>query len=119
LLPMPYACAAASIGGGLADFLSGVPVWVLPTMIIKPLTAVWFTHKSERLLCKRNTIALVLAGLVSTIGYYLAEALFCGSWLAPLAMQWGGLVQSGGSAVVYLAMATAVDRTGLKKQLFR
>lgn len=41
---LPYACAAASIGGGLADLVSGVPVWVLPTMIIKPLTAIWFTN---------------------------------------------------------------------------
>ena len=55
LLPMPYACAAAAIGGGLADFLSGVPIWVIPTMIIKPLTAVWFTSHSERLLCRRSS----------------------------------------------------------------
>ena len=90
LLPMPYACAAAAIGGGLADFLSGVPIWVIPTMIIKPLTAVWFTSHSERLLCRRNVCALILAGLVSNAGYYIAEALFSGNWLAPLALQWGG-----------------------------
>lgn len=69
LLPMPYACAAAAIGGGLADFLSGVPIWVIPTMIIKPLTAVWFTSHSERLLCRRNVCALILAGLVSNLGW--------------------------------------------------
>ena len=118
LLPMPYACAAAAIGGGLADFLSGVPIWVIPTMIIKPLTAVWFTSHSERLLCRRNVCALILAGLVSNAGYYIEEALFSGNWLAPLALQWG-VVQSAGSAVLFLLAAAAADRLGLKKQLFR
>ncbi|WP_303789809.1 TIGR04002 family protein [Anaerotruncus colihominis] len=119
LTPMPYACAAAAIGGGLADFLSGVPIWVIPTMIIKPLTAVWFTSRSEQLLCRRNVCALILAGLVSNAGYYIAEALFSGNWLAPLALQWGGVVQSGGSAVLFLLAAATADRLGLKKQLFR
>lgn len=119
LLPMPYACAAAAIGGGLADFLSGVPIWVIPTMIIKPLTAIWFTSRSDRLLCRRNVCALILAGLVSNVGYYIAEALFSGNWLAPLALQWGGVVQSGGSAVLFLLIAAAADRLGLKKQLFQ
>ena len=119
LLPMPYACAAAAIGGGLADFLSGVPIWVIPTMIIKPLTAVWFTSHSERLLCRRNVCALILAGLVSNAGYYIAEALFSGNWLAPLAPQGGGGVLSAGSAVQFLLAPSAADRLGLKKQLFR
>lgn len=114
---MPYACAAAAIGGGLADFVSGVPVWVIPTMIIKPLTAVWFTAKSPKLLCGRNLLALLLAGIVSNAGYYVAEALFSGNWLAPLVTLWGGVVQSGGSAVVFLLAAFALDRLNVKEQL--
>lgn len=75
---------------------------MIPTMIIKPLTAVWFTAKSPKLLCGRNLLALLLAGIVSNAGYYVAEALFSGNWLAPLVTLWGGVVQSGGSAVVFL-----------------
>lgn len=116
LLPMPYACAAASIGGGLADFISGAPIWILPTMIIKPLTAVWFTH-TGKLLCKRNLFALLLAGIVSNAGYYLAEVALSGNWLAPLATQWGGVIQSGGSAVVFVMIALALDRAGIKNRL--
>ena len=115
-LPLPYACIAASIGGGLADFVSGVPIWILPTMIIKPLTAIWFTNKGA-LLCRRNVIALVLAGLVSNVGYYLAEVFFTGSWLAPLAFQWAGVVQSGGSAAFFLLLAVTLDKLNIKKQL--
>ena len=38
LLPAPYAAAAAAAGAGLADLLTA-PMWVLPTLIIKPLVA--------------------------------------------------------------------------------
>lgn len=116
LLPTPYACAAAAIGGGLADFISGAPIWILPTMIIKPLTAVWFTSRGK-LLCGRNVAALFLAGLVSNAGYYLAEVFLTGNWIAPLATQWGGLVQSGGSALVFVIMALALDRVKIKNKL--
>lgn len=117
LLPTPYACAAAAIGGGLADFVSGVPLWILPTVIIKPLTAIWFTSKREKLLCPRNLLALLLAALVSNLGYYLAEVIFTGNWLAPLATQWGGLVQSAGSAVVFCVVALAFDKFHIREQL--
>ena len=104
LLPMPYACAAASIGGGLADFMSGVPIWIIPTMIIKPLTAIWF-----------NIFALFLAGIVSEVGYYLAEVALSGSWLAPLASVWG--IQPAGSAVLFIIMGATLDRAGIKNRL--
>ncbi len=117
LLPMPYACAAAAIGGGLADLMSGAPIWVVPTMLIKPLTAVWFTNRGGRLLCRRNVLALVLAGLTSNVGYYLAEVVLYGSWLAPLATQWGGLVQSGGSALVFVIAALALEKLDVGKLL--
>lgn len=115
-LPAPYAMGAAAIGGGLADLLSGAPIWVLPTMIIKPLTAVWFTNKGP-LFCRRNLFALVLAGLTSNCGYYLAEVIFSGSWLAPLATQWGGLIQSAGSGVVFIAVALALDKLHMKSRI--
>ena len=86
-------------------------------MIIKPLTAIWFTSKKEKILCSRNLLALLLAALVSNGGYYLAEVIFSGNWLAPLATQWGGLVQSGGSAVVFCIIALALDKLHIRDQL--
>ena len=117
LLPTPYACATAAVGGGLADFISGVPIWVLPTMLIKPLTAVWFTSREERLLCSRNLWGLLFAGAVSNTGYYLVEVLLTGNWAAPLVTIWGGMLQAVGSAVIFVVMAAALDRLGIKKQL--
>lgn len=117
LLPMPYACAAAAIGGGLADLMSGAAVWLLPTVFIKPLTAIWFTRHGKRMLCVRNVGALVLAAAVSVGGYYVAEALLFGNWAAPLATIWGGFVQAGGSAVVYVLAALGLERAGVRERL--
>ena len=87
-------------------------------MIIKPLTAVWFTAKSPKLLCGRNLLALLLAGIVSNAGDHVAEALFSGATGSrSLVTLWGGVVQSGGSAVVFLLAAFALDRLNVKEQL--
>ena len=60
-LPMPYACGAAAIGAGLADVLSGSAIWAIPTMMIKPLTALWFTNKQEKLFNRHNLIGVLIA----------------------------------------------------------
>lgn len=117
LLPTPYACAAAAIGGGLADMMSGAAVWVLPTVIIKPLTAIWFTRHGRRMLCGRNALALVAAAAVSVGGYYVAEALLFGNWLTPLATMWGGVVQAGGSTALYVLAALGLERAGVRERL--
>ncbi len=64
LLPLPYAAAAAAVGAGLADLLTA-PMWVLPTLVIKAVLVLFFTSKSERVLCPRNCAAVVMAGLFS------------------------------------------------------
>ena len=48
ILPAPYAVAAASIGGALSDALSGYWIWVPATLMIKGLTALFFTSKREK-----------------------------------------------------------------------
>ena len=68
------------------------------------------------LFCRRNALALLAAGIVSNAGYYLTEAVLSGNWLAPLATQWGGLLQSGGSAAVFVIAAAALDRLDAKKR---
>ena len=115
-LPMPYACAAA-IGGGLADIMSGSAIWAIPTMIIKPLTVIWFTSKEDKLFNKRNIVAVILAGVVSIVGYYLAQVILTGNWVASLLGIWGNIVQAIGSGVIFLIMAVAIDKVSLKKRL--
>lgn len=120
-LPRPYALAAAAIGGGMADILT-VPVWAPATVIIKMLIVLTFTSKEGRILCARNIAAPFLAAVISAAGYYLAEGILFGSFVAPLASLAGSAVQSGGSAVIFLTLATALDKMHMKslaKQMLR
>ena len=68
-LPLPYACAAGAIGGGLADLLTA-PVWAPATIIIKMLICLPFSSKGTKLVTKRNVVALLLAFAISATGYY-------------------------------------------------
>ncbi len=116
-LPKPYACAAGALGGILADLSSGAVMWMLPTALIKPLVALCFTAWGNKLICWRNLLALPAGAAISVLGYYVAEALIFGNWVAPMASMWGNLVQALGSSVIYLAAALALDRTGIKARL--
>lgn len=117
LLPRPYALAAAAIGGGLADLLTA-PMWAPATIIIKMLIALPFTSQQAKILNKRNIIAPLFSLLISATGYYLAEGILFGSFLAPIASFLGSVIQSGGSAVLFFLLAGALEKTHVKAKYF-
>ena len=125
LLPTPYAVAAAAIGGVLADVFSGAAVWAVPTAIIKAVMVLAFTAKNERILCRRNLIAPLLAGLVCVGGYYMAETVILvlggSAWPAAFIGAVAGIafntVQVVGCGIAYIAVAAALDRLSVKKRL--
>ena len=106
---LPYACAAGAIGGGLADLLTA-PVWAPATIIIKMLICLPFSSKGTKLVTKRNVVALFLAFAISATGYYIAEGIIYGNWIAPAASIPGNLVQIGVAAVLVLPIAEVVRR---------
>lgn len=116
-LPTPYAAMAAAIGGGLADLLSGVPVWILPTMLIKMLISLPYSDRSEQIVTVRHIVMTLVSGVISIGGYFLAERLLFGSWAAAAMSLPASLIQSGGSAVVFLVVGYAMDRVHLKVRL--
>ena len=117
LLPAPYACAAAAIGGGLADLLCGSAIWAPFTVVIKALIALCFSSRSDRLLTRRNLLAALPALVITVGGYYLAEAILYGNWVSPVLSIWGNVVQIVGSAVIYVLVALALQKAGVKKLL--
>lgn len=117
-LPRPYALSAAAIGGGMADLLTA-PMWAPATIIIKMLIVLPFTSREGRILTRRNIAAPFVAAVVSAAGYYLAEGILFGSFIAPLASIAGSAVQSGGSAVIFLLLAAAMDKAHLKSKTQR
>ena len=118
LLPLPYAVAAAAIGGGLADLLTA-PMWAIATVIVKSLIVLPFTASHERMLCRRNYAAPVFSLFITCLGYYAAEAILFGSVPALIASVTGNLVQAIGSACFYFVLAYAFDKAGLKRRLFQ
>lgn len=117
LLPFPYGLIAAALGAGLADLLSGAAIWVIPTIIIKPLMAYCFKSNSDKLMNKRNYIAIIVAGIINVVGYYLAEVIFTGSFVAAAVGIVPNILQATGSGVLFLVFAFAFDKINLKNKL--
>lgn len=122
ILPMPYAIASAVIGGALADGLSGYPIWIPATIIIKALTAMFFTNKGDRIVTKRNLIAIIPSLIICVVGYSLYEgfvitkSLSAAGFIAAFSQTPAYLVQIAASTALYAAAGTALDKAGFKRK---
>ncbi len=116
-LPTPFACAAAAVGAGLADALTGYLLWLPATVLVKAGMAACFTSRQTKLVCRRNVAACLPAALLNVGGYYLWEALLTRSFAVPLASIPFNLMQSAVSAALFLTVGAVFDRFGLKKRL--
>lgn len=118
ILPTPYAILAAAIGGGLADLLTA-PMWMIATIIIKMAIALPFTSKKTKIICPRNVIAIFVSGIISTIGYAVAEGIMFGNWVAAFSGFAGSAIQSGGSAILFIIVGFALDKCDIKNKIMR
>lgn len=118
LLPRPYALAAAAIGGGMADLLTA-PMWVIPTVIVKMLITLPFTNRNQKIIGSRNVVALLVAYLISGIGYFFAEYILFGTWSVFLVSMSQSLIQSGGSAVFFVIFGVALDKVHFKTRFMK
>lgn len=126
ILPLPYACLAAAVGGGLADLLAGAAVWAPMTAVIKALNVLPFSvmysakiAKNPDKIVSKATVAMpVLSGLITVFGYLLAEGImysFPSAWTSvPFS-----IVQATGSAVVYWVLGASLDKLNFKNRLFK
>lgn len=119
MLPTPYALVAAAMGGALADILSVASVWAIPTAIIKALMVLPFTAKHERLLCKRNVLAIVISGVIGIVGYALAAMIMYGSFAAGVADVLPNVIQEAAGGAMYVVLALALDRVKIKRLVDR
>lgn len=118
LLPFPAAIFVGAIGAGFADIFTGAGIWAPFTLIIKPLMALCFTNKGDKILKnKRNRMAPFLAGVICIVGYYLAEGFLFGNFSAPLLSLPGSFVQFLLSIVCYYVFARVIDTRDLKTKL--
>lgn len=117
LLPWKYAFLAASIGGGLADLLSGGALWIIPTIIIKGGITLFFTSKDKKIINKRNVVAIFLSALFGLFGYYLYGALITGDFIAPLISLGIEIVQPIVSGLIFIIIGRCLDRINFKNRL--
>ncbi len=104
-----YAVAASAIGSGLADLMVA-PIYIIPTVIIKSLMALTFTAKGNKILCKHNVLAAVFAGIICTVGYYIAEVILAGNFISPLISAIQGIIQPVLSGIIYVVIASVIDK---------
>lgn len=110
-LPTPYAMFAGAIGGAMADILTA-PVYAPATFIIKMLISLPVTCKKEKIVNVHNCVGVVVAAVISFIGYYITDVILFGTWGALIPSIMGTLAQSGGSAVIFIILGTALDKAG-------
>lgn len=117
ILPLPYSAVAAAIGGTLADVLSGAAVWAPATFIIKALLTLPFSHKGTRIISPRNVFACAIGAIITIGGYYVAEGIIYGNWIAAvMSVPWNA-AQAAGSALLYVAISFALDRLSIKPRM--
>ncbi len=117
VLPLPYAMAAAAIGGALADALTGYIAWAPATLVIKALMALPFSSAGEKFITLRAAAAIAAAGLICAAGYYVYEATFITSFTVALASVPFNLAQGFASAVLFMLLGFAFDKLKLKQRL--
>ena len=124
-VPTPYAVLSAVIGAGLADFISGYPIYIIPTMIIKALIALTFTSKGKKFISKRNVIATVISFVISVGLYALTEFFFgifvystpaAGSVALAASTVLQNSIQAVASAAIYLPVSAVLDRFNIKSR---
>lgn len=106
-----YGALAGGIGMALFDVVGGWFIWAPFTLVIVGLmgyTIGAICEKNQTL--KAYILALVAACLIKVVGYYGAEWIIYGNWLAPMASIPGNLIQIGLAAVIVLPIVTKLRK---------
>lgn len=95
----------------LFDVVGGWFLWAPFTLVIVGLMG--YTVGA---ICEKNrsltayVLALAAACLIKVVGYYGAEGIIYGNWLAPMASIPGNLVQIGLASAIVLPVATKLRK---------
>lgn len=127
LLPTPYAVAASAIGGALADGLSGFLIWMPATIIIKAVTALFFSNKTEKIICLRNILGIIPSWIVCVVAYSFYEGIII-TMADKKSVTWAAIAAAFGqtpaytvqvilSTVLFIALGLALDKMNFKKKL--
>lgn len=113
------AVLTAGIGSMMADFFSGYAHWMLPTLIIKGLMALFMASVVRKNANNVNlTVGMIGSGFIMIVGYYVAAAIMKGNWQLPMASVPFNLIQfASGFVVAFVIIAGLKSRGIIKKNL--
>lgn len=111
---------AGSVGMALFDLLSGWTLWAPFTLVIVGLMG-WvvgaLTEKESHQKFHWYVLAIIIACGIKVGGYYFAEGIIYGNWLAPVSSIPGNLVQICVAAVIVLAVVGRLNAVARKMGL--
>lgn len=108
---------AGGVGMGMFDLLSGWTLWAPFTVVIVGLmgyTIGKVTEKESHQKFRWYIAAMIVACMIKVGGYYIAEGIIYGNWIAPAASIPGNLIQVGLAAVITLAIAGRLNKAAKK-----
>ena len=120
LLPTPYAVCAGAIGGALADGLTGFIIWAPATVVIKAVTALFFSSKKDKIICVRNILGIIPSLALCIVGYSLYEGVVMSKHIsaAAVAAAFGQTpaycIQVLASTILFVVCGLALDKMKFK-----
>lgn len=100
------------IGSAFADLLSGFPIWILPTILIKTgMTEIFFKLKDKNIF-----LGLIAASLFMTAGYTLAGAFLYDSLTAGISSTPGLLIKSAVNIFVTVIIISAIKNKNFMRR---
>lgn len=102
---------AGAVGMGLFDLMSGWTVWAPFTFVIVGCMGYAIgsiTNKRKAMIWAG--LSFLAAGLIKIAGYYLAEGILYGNWIAPLGSIPGNIIQIGIAAAISISIIPLLKR---------
>lgn len=113
-----YGALAGGVGMALFDVLSPWMIWAPFTLVVVGLmgyTVGEITKKRSGLII--YVVAILAACLIKIAGYYIAEGIIYGNWIAPMASIPGNLVQIGVAAIIVLPFVGRIRKAASKIEI--
>ncbi|MEG0664108.1 MAG: TIGR04002 family protein [Clostridia bacterium] len=114
ILPLPFAIASSTIGAALSDGLGGYFIYILPSVIIKAMTALCFTNKTIKIITKRNLLAIIPSFFLCVGGYYIFEVIIQQNFVSPLSSIIGNIGQVLISGLLFILIGLSLDKIKFK-----
>lgn len=109
---------AGAFGMGLFDILSGWVAWAPFTFIIRGIMGYIIGYVSNSNDRKGNSttwnlIGIVISGIIMIVGYYIAEIIITGNYIAPITSIPGNIIQIVFGALFGLPIVKALKKTNM------